>query len=253
MQKSDIAIVGGGFSGVLTALSVLEAPGSRPRVHLIEQADRFGVGAAFSARRPDHLLNVRAMNMSAVPERPDDFMQWLGRRRRGAPEPFALASRAEYGAYIQERLRRVVQTQTAAGRLDLVHDAATAIRERHGGFELDLAMGRRRHAGAVVIATGNAAPSRSVLPDPSFADHSRYVGDPWAAGAFDAIEPDAPVLLLGSGLTMVDVMVSLDARGQRGPVLALSRRGLRPHRHALTPPTEAAWRRAPGERLSENQ
>jgi len=250
MQRSDVAIVGGGFSGVLTALSILEAPGSRPRVHLIEQADRFGVGAAFGARRPDHLLNVRAMNMSADPEQPHDFIQWLGRRRRGAPEPFAFASRAEYGAYIQERLRRVALTQAAADRLDLVHDAATAIREHKGGFELDLAMGRRLHADAVVLATGNAPPSRSILPDPSFADHHRYVGDPWAPGAFEAIEPDAPVLLLGSGPTMVDVMASLDAQGQRGPVLALSRRGLRPQRHAMTPPIKAPWRRAPGERLS---
>lgn len=250
MQQSDVAIVGGGFSGVLTALSVLETPGTRPRVHLIEQADRFGVGAAFGATQPDHLLNVRAMNMSADPERPDDFMQWLGRRRWGQPEPFAFASRAEYGAYVQERLRRVAQTQAAAGRLDLVHDAVKAIRELDGGFELDLAMGRRLRADAVVLATGNAPPSRSVLPDPSFADNPRYVGDPWMRGAFDGIEPDAPVLLLGSGLTMVDVMSSLDARGHRGPVLALSRRGLRPQRHAISPPVEAAWRRAPGERLS---
>jgi len=250
MQRLDVAIVGAGFSGVLTALNILETAGSDARVHLIEQATRFGVGAAFSARRPDHLLNVRAMNMSADPDQPDDFTQWLGRQRQRPPEPFAFASRAEYGAYIQDRLRRVVQSCAAANRLDLVQDAVVAIRERGPRFELDLAVGRRMQADAVVLATGNAPPARNVLPDQSFADDARYVGDPWTDGALDAIAPDAPVLLLGSGLTMVDVMASLDANGHEAPVVALSRRGLRPHRHAPTQPLMAGWSRAPGEPLS---
>jgi uncharacterized NAD(P)/FAD-binding protein YdhS len=251
MFKPVVAIVGAGFSGVLTALSILETPGSRTRVRLIEQAERFGVGVAFGDSQPDHLLNVRAMNMSADPDQPDDFAQWLGRRRHEPPEPFAFASRAEYGGYIQERLRRVVQSQAAADRLDLVQDSVVAIREKGGAqFELDLAMGRGLYADAVVLATGNAPPSRAVLPDTAFAESPFYIGDPWRAGALDAIEPDAPVLLLGSGLTMVDVMATLEARGHRASAIALSRHGLRPHRHARTAHHPVAWARRPGEPLS---
>jgi uncharacterized NAD(P)/FAD-binding protein YdhS len=252
MSKPVVAIVGAGFSGVLTALSILETPGSRTRVRLIEQAERFGVGAAFGDVQPDHLLNVRAMNMSADPDQPDDFAQWLGRRREGPPEPFAFASRAEYGAYIQERLRHVAQSRAAAERLDLVQDTVAAIRKSDDGFELELAMGRGLHADRVVLATGNAPPSRAVLPDPAFAGHGFYVGDPWKPEALDAVAPDDPILLLGSGLTIVDVMATLDARGHQAEVTALSRHGLRPHRHARANPHPTTWRRAPGESLSDS-
>lgn len=250
MRRPVVAIVGAGFSGALTALNILKTPGSRARVHLIEQAERFGVGAAFGARQPDHLLNVRAMNMSADPDSPDDFARWLGARRKRPAEPFAFASRAEYGAYIQDHLRQVVQSKAAADRLDLVGDQVTAIHPDGDGFELRLALGRTLGADAVVLATGNAPPSGAVLPDPAFADHPSYVGDPWTPGALDAVGPDDPILLLGAGLTMVDVVASLDAFGHRGAILALSRRGLLPRRHARVEIAATTWRRAPGEPLS---
>ena len=249
MGAVQIAIVGGGFSGVLTALNVLDAPGSDARVYLIEQADRFGVGVAYGARQADHLLNVRAMNMSADPDHPEDFSSWLAHRRKAPPDPFAFASRAEYGAYIQARLRAVAQTGAGAERLDLIHDAAVALRPRGDGFEVTLALGRKINVDAVVLATGNSPPARAVLPDPAIARGPRYVGDPWAQDALGLVGPDEPLLLLGTGLTMVDLMASLESRGHFGPVLALSRRGLSPHRHA---PTEVAapWRRKAGDSLS---
>ena len=190
--RPRVAIIGAGFSGALTALGILETPGSNLLVHLIEQGERFGVGAAYGASQSDHLLNVRAINMSADPDRPDDFVLWLAGRRRSAPEPFTFASRAEYGAYIQERLRRSVQTRKAADRLDLVQDAVLAVRPLGDGFELDMAVGRKLGVDRVVLATGNAPPSRAILPDPSFVDHRGYVGDPWRRGASFGRSVNAP-------------------------------------------------------------
>jgi uncharacterized NAD(P)/FAD-binding protein YdhS len=37
---------------------------------------------------------------------------------------------------------------------------------------------------------------------------------------------DAPILIVGSGLTMVDMTLSLNRRGYRGPIAVVSRRGL---------------------------
>lgn len=248
-----VAIVGAGFSGVLTALNLLETPGAQARVHLIEAADRFGVGAAFGAEEPAHLLNVRAQNMSADPDAPHDFMLWLARRHGRAPDPFAFASRRDYGAYLQERLRRAAQTQQAAGRLNLVQDTVVGLDRDGDGFTLRLGMGRSLGADAVVLAIGNAPPSVAALPDPDFADHPAYVGSPWSPGALDAVAADDPVLLIGTGLTIVDVMASLDARGHAAPVTAISRRGLLPQAHAPQGrPAGLPWSRRPGETLSES-
>jgi len=42
---------------------------------------------------------------------------------------------------------------------------------------------------------------------------------------------DAPVLILGTGLTMVDYVLSLLLEGHKGPIIAISRRGLLPQAH----------------------
>jgi uncharacterized NAD(P)/FAD-binding protein YdhS len=249
MQRPEVAVVGAGFSGVLTALSVLEAGRSNVRVHLVERAERFGVGTAYGTRQPDHLLNVRAANMSADPAKPDDFMLWLSRQRGAAADAFAFASRAEYGRYIQERLRRVAQAEAGADRLQLTGDEAVAVTPRADGLYLRLALGRELRADAVVLATGNARPSNDVLPDPDFRGSASYVGDPWS-GSLERIGAEDPVLLLGTGLTMADVIATLDAQGHSGRLLALSRRGLTPRVHARVAGECEPWRRAPDERLS---
>lgn len=253
MPRPVIAVVGAGFSGALTALNILAAEGSRAKTHLIEAAPRFGLGAAFGTAEPEHLLNVRAQNMSADPDRPDDFMAWLATRRGQPPDPFAFASRRDYGAYVQARLRQVALGPSATDRLNLVPDQAVGIEANGDGFSLRLGMGRRLDCDAVVLAIGNPAPSVAVLPDPTFAEHPAYIGSPWAPGSLERVDADDAVLLLGAGLTMVDVMASLSARGHRGGVTALSRRGLAPLAHAGgTPAAAASWTRAPGERLSES-
>ena len=249
MRRPEVAVVVAGFSGVLTALSVLEAGGPNVRVHLIERAERFGVGAAYGTLQPDHLLNVRAANMSADPAGPDDFMLWLSRRRGAPADAFAFASRAEYGLYIQERLSHIAQTEAGADRLQLTGDEVVAVTPRPDGLHLRLALGLELRADAVILATGNARPSDDVLPDSGFRHSPAYVGDPWS-GCLEAIGADDPVLLLGTGLTMVDVIAMLDAQGHRGRLLALSRRGLTPRVHARIAGEPDPWRRAAGESLS---
>jgi uncharacterized NAD(P)/FAD-binding protein YdhS len=251
MQRPEVAVVGAGFSGVLTALSILEAGGANIRVHLVERSERFGVGTAYGTLQPDHLLNVRAANMSADPTKPDDFMLWLSRHRGAPADAFAFASRAEYGLYIQERLSRVAQSKAGADRLQLTGDEVVAVTPSADGLRLRLAMGRELRADAVVLATGNARPSHDVLPDPAFRESPAYVGDPWS-GSLAAIGPDDDALLLGTGLTTIDVIARLDAQGHRGRLLALSRRGLTPQVHARIAGDPEPWRRAAGEPLSRS-
>jgi len=222
-----VAVVGAGFSGLLTALRLLLIPDG-PRVVLIEKGPRFGRGAAYSTGNPGHLLNVRATNMSALVEQPNHFLDWLGAVGVAAPDQ-VFVTRDRYGQYLQSLLRDATADR-ASGRLALEHDEVTAIERDGDRWRLSLAMGRSLPADAVVLALGNLPPSPPDGLDPALSRSERYVADPWAwAGprGWDGGE----VLILGTGLTAVDIALSVDAAQPRAAMTALSRHGLLPRIH----------------------
>jgi len=249
MTARVVAIVGGGFSGALLALHLLRSRTDGLHVYLIEKGQAFGRGVAYSTRRPDHLLNVRAGNMSAYPDRPTHFQDWLAVQTGQPADPFSFAPRWVYGDYLQAELRAAAQSAEAAGRLTLVGDEATEIVRAGGRFVVRLAVGRAMQADTVVLATGHGAPMEIVPRGARFANDPRYLPNPWADGVLDRIKPEDRVLLLGSGLTAVDVIASLDTAGHRGEIVALSRRGLIPRRHARAG-APVAWTPREGESLS---
>ena len=100
-DRPTVAVIGAGFSGVLTALRLLSAPDG-PNVRLIEKGPRFGRGAAYATASPHHILNVRATNMSAFVEQPAHFRDWLGAR---GDVGRMFVTRDEYGQYLQSLLR----------------------------------------------------------------------------------------------------------------------------------------------------
>ncbi|MEO6624202.1 MAG: hypothetical protein ABIN37_05170 [Burkholderiaceae bacterium] len=71
--------------------------------------------------------------------------------------------------------------------------------------------------------------------------HPGWHGNPWATDRFDKIPLGAPVLLVGTGLTASDTFAVLTARGHQGPVLSLSRRGLRPASQNPHRSTRSIW------------
>lgn len=215
----SVAIVGGGFSGSLLAISLLR---HRPdlSVRLIERRHGFGRGVAYSASNPGHLLNVRAANMSALPDAPTHFADWL--RARG--DDTAFARRGDYGLYLSELLR---DSATRHDRLELIAATATDARAGPDGVAVTLDHGRTLLAHALVLATGNLAPTPPGI-DVAGLPPGVWIGDAWAAPIDTAADADAsPTLLLGTGLTMVDV-----ALASCGRVVAMSRRGLLPRAHA---------------------
>jgi uncharacterized NAD(P)/FAD-binding protein YdhS len=212
-----VVIVGGGFSGAMLAARLAER--SQASV-LIERGEAFGPGVAYSTTLPEHRLNVRSERMSAVIDRPRDFVDWLEECASSCADPEGFAPRLFYGQYVRDRL-----TTLAALRPDLIQQVkgeAVAIEDQ----TVVLYDGRRIEGRVVVLATCNPAP-RSVSAQQS----PRILSDPWAPGVLDRIQPDDAVLILGSGLTMVDVVLALQAQGWRGRATALSRRGLLPRAH----------------------
>lgn len=237
-----VAIVGAGFSGTLLAINLLRHDG--PRATLIERAPVAGTGIAYGTTQPDHILNVRASNMSAFPDEPDHFVRWLA-ARGSAADGGSFVPRATYGTY----LRELLDTARAAApdRLALVRGDVTGVADCPAS--LRLADGTTIVADAAVLAVGNLAPHvppglREVEASPF------YQVDPWSRPPADDLGPDDTVLLVGSGLTMVDVALMLGARGFGGRIVALSRRGLLPHRHAPATPNAHPIDERPHETLS---
>jgi|KBSSwiStaDraftv2_1062776.scaffolds.fasta_scaffold00221_14 uncharacterized NAD(P)/FAD-binding protein YdhS len=226
-MKSDgrlpVAIVGGGFSGTILAASL-----ARRGIHstLIDGSGRAGVGVAYSTTEPAHLLNVRAEGMSAWAGDPDHFARVFeaeGGDRRG------FAERRLFGSYLREILDHAV----GIGRTEVEYATVIGARREGGTWHIELDNGRRLAAAALVLATGNQEPE----PLGAFkAVGDRYINNPWAGAARTAVselaQSGGSALLIGTGLTMVDLALSLDAQGFRGRIVALSRRGLIPRGHA---------------------
>jgi uncharacterized NAD(P)/FAD-binding protein YdhS len=216
MAGRTVAVVGGGCSGVLATRELLRGG---DRVALIEP-DEPGGGLAYGTARPWHLLNSRAGAMSADPDDPGHFARWAG---CSADE---FRPRAEYGRYLREvfgGLRGV----------EVVQARATGLSE-HG---VALEGGREVRADEVVVATGNPAAAQPAARP----DHPDYVPDPWRPGVLDAIPSDVPVLLVGAGLTAIDVVLTLTADGRRdAPITAVSRRGQLPLAHTSLPSPPAS-------------
>ena len=239
-DQPTVAVVGAGFSGLLTALRLLLNPDG-PRVVLIEKGPRFGRGAAYATGNPDHLLNVRATNMSALVEQPNHFLDWLGAAGVAAPDR-VFVTRDRYGQYLQSLLRET-SADRATGRLTLEHDEVTSIAPDGERWRLSLAMGRNLPADAVVLALGNLPPPPPPGLDPALLRSDRYVGDPWAWEGPTGWN-DGEVLILGTGLTAIDIALSVDAAQPQARMSAMSRHGLLPHVHGDASPTAHAG--APG-------
>lgn len=220
-----VAIIGAGFSGTLQAINLLRHEG--PRATLIERAPVAGTGLAYGAAHPSHVLNVRAANMSAFPDDPSHFVRWL--EARGVPDaPGAFIPRVTYGEYLRELLEAALRESN--GRLTLVRDE---VQDLEFGNQVKVRLRDRTiDADAAVLAVGNLPPHDPPGLDPEKLSEARYKGDPWDASVPENLSNDDTVLVIGTGLTMVDVVLLLDARGFKGKIVALSRRGLLPRSHA---------------------
>ncbi len=242
--RPTVAVVGAGFSGLLTALRLLAAPDG-PAVRLIERRGAFAQGVAYSTLEADHLLNVRAANMSAFAEDPGHFLRWLTSRGfEGVGNLFA--PRRLYGEYLRAMIHEAVGAADA-GRLILEADAAVGVRRLGVGWTVEMAMGRSFEADAVVLAMGNQTPTTPRGAGDAVLAAPAYVADPWSLSA-EALPDEGLVVLLGTGLSMVDVALQIHRMKPALRLLAVSRRGLLPRVHLadgplaleVTPPADVS-------------
>ena len=222
-------IIGGGASGVLLAYQLLQHPESDFRVTLIEKRPEVGRGLAYHTGNSEHLLNVRAANMSALPDDPDHFWRWLSTRADRlslCPDPYCFVPRRLYGDYIASLIEPFASSEQGQRRLTIVRGECIAVSEGWDDVTVSLADGSRLAGEFVILATGHdAATARSA-----------WHADPWISPSVPGFSKDATVLILGTGLTMADYVLTLLREGHRGPIVAMSRRGLMAKAHQRTTP-----------------
>lgn len=229
MGPVDVAIVGGGASGTLVAAQLLRQARTPLRIVLLERSGAVARGLAYGPAEPCHLLNVPASGMSAWPDDPDDFVRWSG----AAPDAFV--PRSVYGAYLEAVLTQAHSGAAPGVSFHLVCGEAVSASLDGGAVRIELEDGRRIASARAVLALGNFASCDLAVDDGGLYSSALYRRSPWQRGALEGIPAGAPVVLLGTGLTMVDAVLALQRRGHRGRIHALSRHGLLPHVHGGTP------------------
>ena len=231
MRKAPltVCVIGGGFTGTAAAIACL-ARFDRPfRLVVVEPTASLGRGVAYGAGHPLHLLNVRTRDLSVRASQPGDFLNWAfcqldqGEGHAGLHEGLAhtFLPRQFFGEYVRERF-----FEAADARLDvelkIVNAVATACVGDGGHFTLHFDRAEPLEADIVLLATayGLAAstPTGALAP-------------------FDVLPPARfanarSMALIGSGLTMVDVLFSARRHGFQGKVTVISPRGQLPRLHA---------------------
>lgn len=235
---ADVIIVGGGYSGTMLAAEL-----ARRNIGsiLIERSGREGRGTAYSTPEDAHLLNVVAAKMGAWADQPEHFAKIV---EGEGYQPDDFVPRRRYGEY----LSAILTEAEASGLATIVRaDAQCAALREGGGWKVALGDGTELQGKALVVAHGNQSPEP---PEAAKGISDKlFVNDPWSDAGRAAVDRaaacDSEVLLIGTGLTMIDVVLSLDEAGHQGRICALSRRGLAPRAHAEHDPAPVAVEEVP--------
>jgi uncharacterized NAD(P)/FAD-binding protein YdhS len=222
----DVLIIGGGFSGTMLAVHLLRNTPASLSVSIIDRGTLPGRGRAYCSPHRFHLLNVPAGEMSAWPDATADFLCWAQKNYDASVQSRSFLPRSVYGTYVANLLEATL-ADAARDRFQWIHDEALSLHRRKGKLAVQLKMGPELSARAVVLATGNFPPSNPTLPGLK-ASAALYFQTPWAAEALENLTASGSVLLIGSGLTSVDLIMELKSKGFSGGVNVLSRQGLFP-------------------------
>lgn len=240
-----VVVIGGGVSGTLVAMGLLRAHVPL-QIVVVEPRPVLGRGLAYSTRCPCHLMNVPAAMLSLVEGEPSHFARWLQLNWQATADESSFAPRSLFARYVYDLLGAcMVQAEPYVALKHIRVEAVDLVR-REDRWTVRFSDGSAVEAETVVLATGNPPPAANTIPAGEFRESPHYIPNAWQPGAFEGLDPESAVLLLGSGLTAVDAVLALDASGHRGNIHVISRRGLFPRYHyPLARPSAApefSWR-----------
>ena len=231
MRKAPltVCVVGGGLTGAAASIACLARIDRPFRLIVVEPSASLGRGVAYGAHHPLHLLNVRTRDLSVRAGQPGDFLNWAfrqldqGENHAGLHDGLAhtFLPRQLFGEYVRERFFEAVEGRGDV-ELQIVNAVATSCVKEGNRFTLCFDRAETLQADVVLLATA----------------YGLHASTPTGALApFDALPPERisgakTMALIGSGLTMVDVLLGARRDGFQGKVTVISKRGQLPRPHA---------------------
>jgi uncharacterized NAD(P)/FAD-binding protein YdhS len=231
---ADIAIIGGGAAAAAVFGELLRRQHRGGTVHWVCGCTAPGRGVAYTTNDDRHLLNVRAAGMGLFADQRDDFLQHAT-RQLGQAQGSDFLPRHLFGEFIEGQMRaRMSEAQAYGVRFQLHHMKAVAIHRAAGhGYHVDLENGGTLAVGAAVLAIGALAPRPLKAVSAQALASGTYELDPWNRA--EPARSPRRVLVIGTGLTAVDTLISAASRWPHAELIAVSRHGLLPFRHPARP------------------
>jgi len=235
-----IGIIGAGFSGIMTTTHLIQKSKNSVEIIIVDKKELFNKGVAYNSFSNQHILNVSTAKMSAFPNQPNHFLDWIKYQpefqninRKILAESYQ--PRNIYGKYLSEiweeakilagkKKIKLTVIDDYVSHLEELKDKIIIRTEKHNEFNLDF----------VVIATGNQLPRNPKIKTTSFYSNENYFQNPWSRDSVKRLNPDLPVLILGNGLTMVDTVLSILEQNFKGKIISLSPNGFNilSHKHS---------------------
>jgi uncharacterized NAD(P)/FAD-binding protein YdhS len=256
----SIVVIGGGFTGLAFVIHAIRArpAGVNLDFTIVEPSAELGRGIAYGTTEPLHRINVPSDRMSLFANDSTHATRWL--REHEALDAGSVdeqghyyVSRQRYGEYVDATLKQVVAEAAPNVRVSHRRASATRLSTSNAGYIVKLDDGSQLETQRVALCFGHTPSKPPGRIDEDALRDPRLIAHPWSHDALHAIPRDASVLLVGTGLTMADVAVTLIGREHRGRITAISRRGLRAQPHGIfadaadfratrrRPPPRANW------------
>jgi len=228
---SDIVIIGGGYSGTLTAVNLLNIGLGNKDVIMIDSQPQACRGLAYGTWDDNLLLNVPAGNMSALYDVPNHFLSYCQTIDPAFNEG-SFVSRRIYGDYLEFTLSEA--EQSAEKTIQRITGTVQSVRREVASstFCVTLLDGSTIQANKVILALGHFQPKSPIAS--TQLSQIPYIQNPWDISALDHVRHDLPILILGTGLTAIDALFRITSTGHSNVIL-MSRKGLLPQAHRSTP------------------
>ena len=234
-----IGIVGGGFSGMMTAVHLIRNTKEPIHIFIFEPSGIIGKGIAYNTYSKVHLLNVITEKMSAFKEEPHHFLNWVTQQIDYETIDrnilaISFLPRYLYGNYLasiweeattlaQQKRVEVTVIPKLVIDVDKIDDKIILYPENEASIDVE----------ECIIATGNQLPGHLKIENSAFYTSSFYFQNSWHQSAVNNLNESLPVFIIGNGLTMVDTIVGLLENHFSNDIIALSTHGynILPHRH----------------------